>query len=82
MTDLTKIDAWHPIETLPEFNEELNITFWFPEIKEQTIFHSYAAAEQAVIDRWDSPKWKDEAPTAEYINRLRVAVNSATGRKI
>ena len=31
-------------------------------------------AAQAVVDRWDSPKWKDEAPTAEYIARLRQAL--------
>jgi hypothetical protein len=32
------------------------------------------AAAQDVIDRWDSPLWKDVAPTAEYIGRLRAAV--------
>lgn len=31
-------------------------------------------AAQAVVDRWDSPKWKDEAPTADFINRLRLAL--------
>ena len=31
-------------------------------------------AAQAVIERWDTPKWKDVAPTAEYIARLRRAV--------
>lgn len=29
-----------------------------------------------VIDRWDSPKWKDEPHTAEYIYRLRDALAS------
>ncbi len=32
------------------------------------------AAAQAVIERWDSPKWKDEAPTADVISALRAAV--------
>ena len=31
-------------------------------------------AAQAVIDRWDTPNWKDAPATAEYINRLREAL--------
>lgn len=37
------------------------------------------AAAIAVIERWDSPSWKDIPHTAEFIARLRQAVNSATG---
>lgn len=40
----------------------------------------YAAS--AVIERWDSPKWKDEPHTAEFINRLRAAVNVASSNSI
>jgi len=29
------------------------------------------AASQAVVDRWDSPKWKDLPNTGNYINALR-----------
>lgn len=29
------------------------------------------AAAQAVIDRWDTPLWKDVGPTADVINKLR-----------
>ena len=29
-------------------------------------------AAQAVIDRWDTPLWKDVPATAVYINRLRA----------
>lgn len=32
------------------------------------------AAAQAMIDRWDTPLWKDVPSTAEYINALRNAV--------
>lgn len=32
------------------------------------------SAAQAVIDRWDSPNWKDLPHTAEYIYRLRMAI--------
>lgn len=38
-------------------------------------------AAQAVIDRWDSPKWKDAEPTADVIARLRDAIDKATGEK-
>ena len=31
-------------------------------------------AAQAVIDRWDSPLWKDLPHTAESINALRAAI--------
>lgn len=34
-------------------------------------------AAKAVVARWDSPKWKDEKPTAEYIGRLRAALEMA-----
>jgi hypothetical protein len=35
-------------------------------------------AAQAVIDRLDSPNWKDTTHTADYIHALREAVNSVT----
>ena len=31
-------------------------------------------AAQAVVDRWDTPLWKDVPATAEYIGRLRAAL--------
>jgi hypothetical protein len=37
-------------------------------------------AAQAVIDRWDSPDWKDEKHTADYINVLRRALNTPETR--
>ena len=36
-------------------------------------------AAQAVIDRWETPMWKDVPPTADYIYRLRDAVVAAKG---
>lgn len=36
------------------------------------------AAAQSVIDRWDTPLWKDVPATAEYINKLREAVAKVT----
>ena len=32
------------------------------------------SAAQAVVERWDSPAWKDLPHTGEFINRLRVAL--------
>lgn len=34
-------------------------------------------AAQAVVDRWDTPLWKDVPATAEYIGRLRAALAAA-----
>ena len=34
-------------------------------------------AAQAVVDRWDTPLWKDVEPTAHVINRLRDALGAA-----
>jgi len=34
-------------------------------------------AAQAVVDRWDTPLWKDVPATGEYINRLRTALTRA-----
>lgn len=31
-------------------------------------------AAQAVVDRWDTPLWKDAPHTAEFIDRLRAAL--------
>lgn len=31
-------------------------------------------AAQAIVDRWDTPLWKDVPHTGEYINRLRAAL--------
>lgn len=35
-------------------------------------------AAQSVIDRWETPLWKDVKPTAEHIYRLRDVVNAVT----
>lgn len=35
------------------------------------------AAAQAVVDRWDSPLWKSEQHTGEFINTLRAALAEA-----
>jgi len=45
-------------------------------MSDQTLIELKAAA-QAVIDRWDSPSWKDLPATADYIHRLRKAMGDA-----
>lgn len=37
------------------------------------------SAAKAVVERWDSPLWKDLPPTAKAIARLRDAVNKSEG---
>jgi hypothetical protein len=32
------------------------------------------AAAQALVDRWDTPNWKNVPHTGEYINALRMAL--------
>lgn len=39
-------------------------------------------AAQAVIDRWDSPSWKDQPHTAEYINELRKALDAEIAQSV
>ena len=39
------------------------------------------AAAQAVVDRWDTPAWKDVEHTAVFINRLRAALAAAAAPK-
>lgn len=41
---------------------------------ERDRFAELCDAAQAVITRWDSPAWKDQPHTAEYIKRLRAAL--------
>ena len=37
------------------------------------------AAGQALVERWDTPNWKDAKHTGESINKLRAAIAKATG---
>ena len=34
-----------------------------------------------LIARWDQPSWKDTAPTARFINALRIAVKAYEKQK-
>ncbi len=38
-------------------------------------------AAAAVVARWDTPSWKDAAPTGEVIARLRAAIAKARGEQ-
>lgn len=39
------------------------------------------AAGKALVERWDSPLWKDQPHTGEFIARLRDAVAKAEAAK-
>lgn len=51
-----------------------NLNETIDRIKDQDIA-VYAAA-RAVVERWDTPLWKDAPATAGFINRLRAALSS------
>ena len=41
---------------------------------ERQTMQAVIEAAEAVIARWDSPKWKDQEPTGAVIHRLRVEI--------
>jgi len=45
--------------------------------------HCESIVEKAneLIARWDQPSWKDTAPTARFINALRIAVRAYERRE-
>ena len=45
-----------------------------PQLAQRFDAADVATAAQAVVDRWDTPLWKDVPATAEYIGRLRAAL--------
>ena len=47
-------------------------------IKTREVVQALAEAAQAVVDRWDSPLWKDVPHTGEFIGRLRDALSPYT----
>jgi uncharacterized coiled-coil DUF342 family protein len=44
--------------------------------KTRDIFKSVVDKANELIARWDAPSWKDTAPTARFINALRIAVRA------
>ena len=60
----------HEIQTLRDRVTELEESSisWFIAAQELATFA------QDVVDRWDTPKWKDAEPTAHFINRLRSGI--------
>lgn len=36
----------------------------------------------AVVQRWDTPNWKDVPATAEYISQLRAAITKAKAKGV
>jgi hypothetical protein len=44
--------------------------------KQITWANAMADKAKELIARWDMPSWKDTAPTARFINALRIAVRA------
>lgn len=62
-----------------EQHENATLRDRITELEESSISWFIAAQElatfaQDVVDRWDTPKWKDAEPTAHFINRLRSGI--------
>lgn len=50
-------------------------------LEERENFKSIVDKVNELIARWDQPSWKDTAPTARYINALRIAVRAYERQK-
>lgn len=55
--------------------DELTVTIRGMEIQHNGLLK----AAEAVVDRWDTPLWKDVPHTAEFINELRTAIANLKG---
>jgi len=42
----------------------------------------FLVSAQALVDRWETPMWKDASHTAKYIDDLKKAINKATGKEV
>jgi hypothetical protein len=51
------------------------------QLVELSAVYELRTAAQAVVDRWDTPLWKDVPHTGEFIARLRRALESCGGEK-
>lgn len=51
------------------------------QLVESSAIDELRSAAQALVDRWDTPNWKDAPHTGEYIARLRKALASCGGEK-
>lgn len=86
MTDiverLTPIAYWNGSYGDPYFRQEYDAPcIGINGIPLYTIeqFGELIAASQAVVDRWDTPLWKNVPHTAEFIERLRAALAKVKG---
>ena len=69
-------DKWNAeCDAMREDNKRLASVAQAHESKLEGLFD----AAQAVVERWETPMWKDVPPTADYIYRLRDAVAAASG---
>ena len=80
--DIRKLQAQYPTENDPmHFARALHSAAW----RDGYQYGAWSnhqreliAAAQAVVDRWETPLWKDVPATAEYIYRLRDALSIET----
>ena len=73
-------DAPERIQTLDDYGQWATDYDGGVEYIRADLVDAIIFAAQAVIDRWDSPGWKSEKHTADYINVLRRALNTPETR--
>jgi len=74
--ELQDVDAW--LSDVPGETRNQKLTWLFEDrqklMKAAKPDAGLVEAAKAVIERWDTPAWKDVEPTAAVINRLRAAL--------
>lgn len=75
--DLAKEPHAPGVTMLDQFHAALAALRAQPDHSEQHL--EMVAAARAVVERWDTPLWKDAPATAGFINRLRDALPPAIG---
>jgi len=66
--------------TWEESNANARLIAQAPELKQQR--DDLLAAARAVVERWDTPSWKDAVPTGEVIGHLRRAIAAAVNAEV
>jgi hypothetical protein len=77
MSETPETDAAWAVESGNGLNEVKEISSKHTKLAEiSSLTESIVERANELIARWDQPSWKDTAPTARFINALRIAVRA------